>query len=118
MKESHSEGLATHTGPESCGGAREGVVKRAGRVLSRERSLLRERRRGGEMSEGRTGGLDIARRYRLLAVTDPVKPRFQSACARWHRKGKQSERSATTSAATISASSVGDATISSAAGTV
>jgi len=27
MKESHSEGLATHTGPESCGGAREGVVE-------------------------------------------------------------------------------------------
>ena len=46
MKESRSEGLATHTGPESCGGAREGVVEaltgvRAGRVLSRESWLLR-----------------------------------------------------------------------------
>ena len=45
MKESHSEGLATHTGPESCGDACEGVVEaltgvRAGRVLSRE-TLLR-----------------------------------------------------------------------------
>jgi hypothetical protein len=45
MKESHSEGLAIHTGPESCGDARKGVVEaltgvRAGRVFSRE-SLLR-----------------------------------------------------------------------------
>jgi RNA-directed DNA polymerase len=44
MKKSYSEGLAIHTGPESCGGAREGAFEaltgvRAGRVLSRERSL-------------------------------------------------------------------------------
>jgi hypothetical protein len=36
MKESHDEGVATNTGPESCGGAREGVAEaltgvRAGR---------------------------------------------------------------------------------------
>jgi hypothetical protein len=41
MKESHGEGVATHTGPESCGAAREGGVEAltgecAGRVLSRE----------------------------------------------------------------------------------
>jgi hypothetical protein len=46
MKESRSEGLAIHTGPESCGDAREGVVEaltgvRAGRVLSRESEFLR-----------------------------------------------------------------------------
>ena len=45
MKESHGEGIATHTGPESCGAAREGGVEaltgvRAGRVLSRERKIL------------------------------------------------------------------------------
>ena len=43
MKESYGEGVATHTGPESCGAAREGggealTGERAGRVLSRERS--------------------------------------------------------------------------------
>jgi len=47
MKESYGEGLATHTGPESCGAAREGGVEaltgvRAGRVLSRERTFLRD----------------------------------------------------------------------------
>ena len=46
MKESYGEGLATHTGPESCGAAREGGIEaltgvRAGRVFSRERTILR-----------------------------------------------------------------------------
>src|SRR5213593_2703919 len=46
MKDSYVEGLATHGGPESCGVARKGSVEaltgvRAGRVLSRERTLLR-----------------------------------------------------------------------------
>ena len=41
MKESYVEGLASHSGPESCGGARKGAAEaltgvRAGRVLSRE----------------------------------------------------------------------------------
>jgi hypothetical protein len=49
MQKSHdrSGGLATHIGPESCGAARESGVEaltgeRAGRVLSRERSFLRD----------------------------------------------------------------------------
>src|SRR5262245_54174090 len=47
MKKSYGEGLATHTGPESCGAAREGVVEaltgvRAGRVFSRESTFLRD----------------------------------------------------------------------------
>src|SRR5262245_25724965 len=42
MQESYGEGLATHTGPESCVGARKGDGEaltggRAGRVFSRER---------------------------------------------------------------------------------
>jgi RNA-directed DNA polymerase len=46
MKVSDGEGLATHTGPESCGAVREGGVEaltgeRAGRVLSRESGFLR-----------------------------------------------------------------------------
>ena len=47
MKESHGEGLATHTGPESCGAARKGGVEAligecAGRVFSRVRTFLRD----------------------------------------------------------------------------
>jgi RNA-directed DNA polymerase len=47
MKESYGEGVATHTGPESCGAAREGgdeawTGERAGRVLSRVSTLLRD----------------------------------------------------------------------------
>ena len=46
MKESYVEGLATHDGPESCAVTREGrgealTGARAGRVLSRERIVLR-----------------------------------------------------------------------------
>ena len=47
MKKSYGEGLATHTGPESCGAARKGgdeamTGERAGRVFSRVRILLRD----------------------------------------------------------------------------
>ncbi len=47
MQESYGEGLATHTGPESCGATRKGGVEaltgvRAGRVFSRERESLRD----------------------------------------------------------------------------
>jgi RNA-directed DNA polymerase len=47
MQESYGEGVATHTGPEPCAVAREGGGEaltggRAGRVLSRERKLLRD----------------------------------------------------------------------------
>jgi hypothetical protein len=46
MKESYGEGLATHTGLESCGDVRKGGAEastevRAGQVLSRETTLLR-----------------------------------------------------------------------------
>jgi hypothetical protein len=55
MKESYVEGLATHNGPESCGAARKSSAEaltgeRAGRVFSRESTLLRDAdavRRGG-----------------------------------------------------------------------
>jgi len=44
MKESYDEGVASHIGPESCAGAREGSGEaltgvRAGRPLSREMVL-------------------------------------------------------------------------------
>ena len=46
MQESYGEGLATHTGLESCGDVRKGGAEaltevRAGQVFSRERTLLR-----------------------------------------------------------------------------
>ena len=64
MKESYGEGLATHTGPESCGAAREGGVEaltgeRAGRVFSRVRSILRDADAVGESGRQHRG-----RRYR------------------------------------------------------
>ena len=73
MKESYGEGLATHTGPESCVGAREGggealTGERAGRVLSREIHTPRKRYSGvptpWKKAEGHTGGVDTARRAR------------------------------------------------------
>jgi hypothetical protein len=43
MKESHGEGLAAHTGPESCAAVREALTGvRAGRVCSRESRSLRD----------------------------------------------------------------------------
>ena len=64
MKESCGEGLATHTGPESCGVARKGGVEaltgvRAGRVFSRESKILR-----GADAVRRSGRQHPARRYR------------------------------------------------------
>jgi RNA-directed DNA polymerase len=49
MKESYGEGLATHTGPESCAAVREALTgERAGQVFSRERHLLRDADAVGE----------------------------------------------------------------------
>lgn len=64
MKESYGKGLATHADPESCGAACEGSVEaltgaRAGRVFSRERTILR-----GVDAVRRSGRQDSARRYR------------------------------------------------------
>ena len=64
MKESYVEGLATHSGPESCGVACKGSAEawtgeRAGRVLSRERNFLRDADAVGE-----SGRRQPLRRYR------------------------------------------------------
>ena len=60
MKESYVEGLAAHSGPESCVVAREGrgealTGERAGRVLSRERNTLRYADAVGEGGRLRPG---------------------------------------------------------------
>ena len=77
MKESHSEGVATHTGPESCGGAREGADEaltgvHTGRVLSRERCSLRS----ADAVEER-GRRNRWRRYR---ETPPGSARSETPC--------------------------------------
>jgi hypothetical protein len=64
MKESYGEGLATHTGPESCVAARKGrgealTGEGAGRVFSRETMLLRD---ADAVEEG--GRPHSARRHR------------------------------------------------------
>jgi hypothetical protein len=64
MRVSYCEGLANHTGPESCGAAREGGFEAltgegAGRVFSRERDTLRDAdavRRGGRQHRLRRYG--------------------------------------------------------------
>src|SRR5258707_11719187 len=66
MKESYECEVATHTGPESCGAAREGGVEaltreRAGRVFSRVRNSLRDPHAVGE-----SGRPHLVHRYREL----------------------------------------------------
>lgn len=77
MKESYGKGVATHTGPESCGAARKGGVEaltgvRAGRVFSRERTFLR-----GADAVRRSGRHNRWPRYRERP-SDPA--RSQTPC--------------------------------------
>ena len=77
MKESYAEGIATHSGPESCGASRKGSGEaltgvRAGRVFSRERKLLRDADAVGE-----SGRLHRAHRYRKMR---PGPARSETPC--------------------------------------
>ncbi len=95
MKESYGEGVATHTGPESCGAAREGDAEaltgvRAGRVSSREiHAPSRKRRplRGADAVE--VGGRPhSSRRYRETR-RDPARsetPRTYASTAHGNRE--------------------------------
>ena len=88
MKESYGEGLATRTGPESCAGNREALTGgRAGRVLSRERSLLRD---ADAVEEG--GRPHPERRYR---ETPGSPARSETPCMLGHtsRENRESLRS-------------------------
>ena len=67
MKEPYGEGVATHSGPESCGGPRKGAAEaltgvRAGRVLSLEKLVYRVPTLSFE-AEGKTGSAVSARRF-------------------------------------------------------
>jgi len=77
MRESYGEGVATHTGPESCVGVREGVGEaltgvRAGQPLSREIRCFRGAHTVRRV-EGNTEGAAMARR--------PSTPRGLRPCA-------------------------------------
>jgi RNA-directed DNA polymerase len=70
MKEPYGEGVANHSGPESCGGARKGAEEalmrgaRAGRILSLEKSPTFRVPTPSLWAEGNTGGAVIARHPR------------------------------------------------------
>ena len=79
MQESHSEGVATHAGPESCTIVREGKGEaltgvRAGRVLSREMVAPSRKRRvlRGADVVGMDGRPHLACRYRQMCQ-DPAR---------------------------------------------
>jgi len=66
MKESYGEGVASHTGPKPCAGARKGTGEasagvRAGRVLSRESMDQIGVPTPSRRPEGNTGRAAIAR---------------------------------------------------------
>jgi hypothetical protein len=77
MKEPYGEGVASHTGPESCVAARESgrealTGEVAGRVLSRERPQTSGRRRRGERRKARFEASPTQDAEESRAVGDPV----------------------------------------------
>ena len=77
MKVSYSEGLANHTGSESCGVAREGGFEAltgegAGRVSSREKQILRD------ADAVRSGGRQHRVRRYCEAQTSPARSQTPS----------------------------------------
>ncbi len=78
MQESYGEGLAVHTGPESCAADREALTGgRAGRVYSRERTLLRD---ADAVERKATSGASPAQdALESRAVRDPVHVRTHLA---------------------------------------
>jgi hypothetical protein len=97
MKEPYIEGVATHDGPESCAGAREGVGEaltgvRMGRVIEPRNqhsgvpTLLSE-------AEGKTNDAENARHRATLRGRRPL-ARAESSCARTGRSASRSRRMA------------------------
>ena len=88
MKESHGEGLATHTGPESCGGIRKSAGEAltggsAGRVFSRVRNSL------GDADAVKISGRPHPGRRNREALRNPSRsetPRTQGHSSRGNRE--------------------------------
>ena len=88
MEESYVEGLAAHSGPESCVVARKGRGEaltgvRAGRVLSRESNLLR-----GADAVGGCGRPHSAHRYREMR-RDPARSETPSMYGNTSRENRE-----------------------------
>jgi RNA-directed DNA polymerase len=76
MKESYGEGVANHTGPESCGDGSNAMTEaltgvRAGRVWSRENLLKSRVPTLWDAVEGNTGRVGSARPVRTLRGRRP-----------------------------------------------
>ena len=76
MQESHGEGVAIHTGPESCVGVRKDdrealTGERTGRVFSRERATLRDADAVGASGRPHPGQSIPQDALESRAVSDP-----------------------------------------------
>ena len=85
MRESYDEDVASHIGPESCAGTREGSGEaltgvRAGRVWSREMGLSSRVPMLRTLAEGNTVRIDSARGARTLRGRRP-RARTEAPCA-------------------------------------
>jgi len=103
MQESYGEGVATHTDPESCGAACKDRVEaltgaRAGRVLSRERTFLRDADAVGE-----SGRLHQVHRYREM----PLGPARSETPCTYGRTSRGSREVPWSPAAVVAAGRVG-----------
>ena len=84
MEESYDEGVASHIGPESCAGAREGSGEaltgvRAGRVWNREILLKYREPTWWDRAEGHSGHIVSARGVRSLRGRRP-RARTETPC--------------------------------------
>ena len=89
MKESHGEGPATHTGPESCADTRKSgrealTGERASRVFSRERNVLRS-----ADAVGRSGRPHSTRRQRQTR-RGSARSETPSMCRHTSRENRES----------------------------
>src|SRR3989442_6037466 len=94
MKVSSGEGIASHAGPESCAGAREGAREAltgggTGRVLSRE---IHDSLRGADAVE--TSGRRHRRRRYREALADPARSETPSTRPSTASGNRESPRSA------------------------
>ena len=92
MKESYGEGVASHTGPEPCAGAREGMGEasagaRAGRVLSRESNVQIGAPTPSRRPEGNTARAANARHEAGPARSETSRTFGNSSRRNWETPG-------------------------------